>query len=83
MPTISRFEWHLVQLKPFSMINLKNPFSASISGNVRPALPSLPEVPLSGFGYPLSVVSFSNLEGFFQPSTLVGFTLQSFFPTGG
>jgi len=36
------------------------------------------EVPLSGFGYPLSGISTSNLGSLFQRPTLLGFALQSF-----
>jgi hypothetical protein len=39
------------------------------------------EVPHPGFGYPLCDVSRSNLDGVFQPPTLMGFTLQSFAPS--
>lgn len=37
-----------------------------------------PKVPLSGFGYPLSGTSSSNLGSVFQLPTLLGFALQSF-----
>jgi len=37
-----------------------------------------PEVPLSGFGYPLSGISSPNLGSLFQRPTLMGLTLQSF-----
>jgi hypothetical protein len=36
------------------------------------------EVPLSGFGYPLSGISSPNLGSLFQRPTLMGFALQSF-----
>lgn len=44
------------------------------------ALACLPKVSSSGFGYPLEVLRVSTLESFFQLSTLVGFSLQSFAP---
>jgi hypothetical protein len=37
-----------------------------------------PEVPSSGFGYPLDGISSPNLGCIFQRPTLLGFTLQSF-----
>jgi len=39
--------------------------------------PAHSEVPLSGFGYPLSGISSPNLGSLFQLPTLMGFALQS------
>jgi hypothetical protein len=51
------------------------------AGSFEPAagrrMPCPPEAPHSGFGYPLCGFGPLTLEGLFQPSTLVGFSLQS------
>jgi len=63
---------------PFSISGSAPPF---FTGSFEPAsgrrLPCPPEAPHSGFGYPLCGFGPLTLEGLFQPSTLMGFSLQS------
>jgi hypothetical protein len=66
--------------RPFSMPERKNPsFRPARTGRLKSA-PRLPQVPPSGFGYPLDGVRSSALGSLFQLPTLLGFSLQSFTP---
>jgi hypothetical protein len=59
-------------------------FSRSLSTPRPVCLPFTPrKIPHPGFGYPLcGTPCHHDLEGLFQPSTLLGFSLQSFSPSG-
>jgi apolipoprotein N-acyltransferase len=54
-------------------------FVSSFWEDIPQVLPCLRKAPPTGFGYPLGGLCFSILGGLFQPPTLMGFTLQSFF----
>lgn len=59
-------------------------FLPSFWEDILKVLPFLQEAPPPGFGYPLDGLRPSILEGLFQPPTLMGFALQSFYlPLGG
>jgi hypothetical protein len=68
--------------RPFSISGPRLPFFHRF---IEPAsdrlVPCPPEVPHTGFGYPLCGPEPSVLESLFQLSTLLGFPLQSFSPT--
>jgi hypothetical protein len=69
---------------PSAYPNEKAPFSPlGFWPSVRSTKPRRPKVPSSGFGYPLDGVSLFALGSLFQLPTLLGLTLQGFFPIPG